>query len=314
VSERGGVLIYASTRPGSQRRSLVWVDRAGHETPITRDTRAYAAPRISPDGTSILVRITEETTDIWRYEIARGVLARLTSETYVDGPVWSANGKDLIYMSNRSGTPAVYRRPATGEGEPTRVGEGGGGQYPDSLSADGRTIVATHMSPTSGGDLYLVPLDGAARPVPLLVSGSPEYLGSLSPDAKWFVYVSRASGQAEVFVRPVAEGGEARQVSIAGGTEPRWSRAGGEIFYRAGQKMMVARVRTGPALEISVPETLFAGPYEVLDGPFNYDVTPDGRRFLMVKMHGPDAPTELKVVTGWDREVRNALSAAGGNP
>jgi eukaryotic-like serine/threonine-protein kinase len=215
VSQQGGVLIYASTVQGSGRRSLVWVDREGHETAITRDARAYAAPRISPDGTSILVRIAEETTDIWRYEIARGVLARLTSDTYVDGPLWSADGKDLIYTSNRSGVPALYRRPVTGEGEPIRVGEAGRGQYTDTLSADGRTIVAMEMSPTGGGDLYLVPFNGEAPPVPLLVSGSSDYLGSLSPDGKWFVYASRASGRAEVFVRRGA-GGRRREAGVGG--------------------------------------------------------------------------------------------------
>ena len=165
------------------------------------------------------------------------------------------------------------------------------------------------MNPTSGLDLYLVPVTGDAPPVPLLVSGSSEYMGSLSPDNKWFVYSSRASGQAEVFVRSVA-GSETRQVSLGGGTEPRWSRVGGEIFFRAGQKMMAAQVRTSPALDVSTPRTLFAGPYEVMDGPPNYDVTPDGRRFLMVKMEGSETPTDLRIVIGWDQEVRKALPAA----
>ena len=308
VSERG-VLIYASAGAGSGRRALVWVDRDGHETPITREGRAYAAPRLSPDGTSILVRVAEETTDIWRYEIARGVLTRVTSDRYVECPLWSADGKNLIYMSNRSGMPALYRRSLSGDGEPVRVGEAGHGQYPESLSTDGKTIVAMEMNPTSGLDLYLVPVTGDAPPVPLLVSGSSEYMGSLSPDGKWFVYTSRASGQAEVLVRAVA-GGESRQVSLGGGTEPRWSRVGGEIFFRAGPKMMAAQVRTDPALDVSAPRTLFAGPYEVMDGPLNYDVTPDGRRFLMVKMEGSETPTDLRIVTGWDQEVRKALPAA----
>jgi len=98
-------------------------------------------------------------------------------------------------------------------------------------------------------------------------------------------------------------------VSLDGGTEPRWSRDGREIFFRKGQKMMVAEVRTDPALAISTPRTLFEGPYEVQDGPVNYDVTADGRRFLMVKMEKSEAPAELRVVTGWDRELRQALPA-----
>ncbi len=94
--------------------------------------------------------MAEETTDIWRYEIARGVLTRVTSEPYVDCPLRSADGKGLFYMSNRSGMPALYRRSLTGDGDPVRVGEAGHGQYSESLSTDGRTIVAMEMNPTSG--------------------------------------------------------------------------------------------------------------------------------------------------------------------
>jgi len=194
-----------------------------------------------------------------------------------------------------------------GEGEAVRLGASGRGQYPETLSKDGKTLVAMEMNPMSGLDLYLVPVAGDASPVPLLVTGSSEYAADLSPDGKWFVCVSRVTGRREIWVRSVAPGGDARQVSLDGGTEPRWSRAGGEIFYRAEQKMMAADVRTAPALEVSTPRILFEGPYEVMDGPINYDITPDARRFLMVKMERPEAPTELRVVTGWDQEVRKAL-------
>ena len=112
-------------------------------------------------------------------------------------------------------------------------------------------------------------------------------------------------------MRSVAGGGDEWRVSLNGGTEPRWSRDGREIFFREGQKMMVAEVRTEPAVSISKPRALFEGLYEVMDGPINYDVTPDGRRFLMVKMERSEAPTELRVVTGWDRELRKALPSGG---
>jgi hypothetical protein len=170
------------------------------------------------------------------------------------------------------------------------------------------------MNPKTGLDLFLIPLDADARPAPLLVTDGSEYAADLSPDGKWFVYVSRASGRPEIGVRSVAGGGDESRVSLHGGTEPRWSRDGGEIFFREGQKMMVAEVRTEPALAISKPRALFEGLYEVMDGPINYDVTPDGQRFLMVKMKRSEAPTELRIVTGWDRELRKALPAGGDRP
>jgi len=302
-----GVLAYAPAGAQAGRRSLVWVDREGRETPLTRETRAYAAPRLSPDGKSILVRIAEDTTDIWVYEIERGALTRLTSEGYEDGPLWTADGKAFIYPSNKSGAPALYRQPVAGKGEAVRLGTGGRTQYPETLSKDGTTIVVTQMDPKSGLDLFLLPLGRDAALVPLLVTDNSEYAADLSPDGKWFVYVSRASGRPEINVRSVAGGGDEWRVSLNGGTEPRWSRGGGEIFYREGLRMMVAEVRTEPAVAISKPRALFEGLYEVMDGPINYDVAPDGRRFLMVKMERSEAPSELRVVTGWDQELRKTL-------
>ena len=307
AASENGVLAYAPAGTQSGRRSLVWVDREGRETPITREQRAYAAPRLSPDGKSILVRIAEDTTDLWSYEIERGALARLTSEGYPDGPLWTADGKAFIYQSNKSGAPALYRQPLAGKGEAVQLGQGGRKLYPATLSKDGKTIVVTEMNPKTGLDLFLIRLDADARPAPLLVTDGSEYDADLSPDGKWFVYVSRASGRPEIGVRSVAGGGDESRVSLNGGTEPRWSRDGREIFFREGQKMMVAEVRTEPAVSISKPRALFEGLYEVQDGPINYDVTPDGRRFLMVKMDRSEAPTELRVVTGWDRELRKAL-------
>jgi TolB protein len=156
------------------------VDREGRETPLTREARAYATPRLSPDGTSILVRIAEDTTDIWSYEIERGALARLTSEGYEDGPLWTADGKAFIYPSNKSGAPALYRQPVAGKGEAVRLGPGGRTEYPETLSKDGKTIVVTdepaeRLTCTSA-------LDPDAAPVPLLVTDSSEYAADLSPD------------------------------------------------------------------------------------------------------------------------------------
>jgi hypothetical protein len=110
-----------------------------------------------------------------------------------------ADARLEIYMSNRSGVPALalYRRPLAGDGDAVRIGEPGHGQYSESLSKDGKTIVAMEMNPSSGSDLYLVPYAGGSPPVPLLVTGSSEYAADLSRDGKRFVYVSRASGWTE---------------------------------------------------------------------------------------------------------------------
>jgi serine/threonine-protein kinase len=313
TASQNGVLAYAPAGTQSGRRSLVWVDRQGRETPITRELRPYAAPRLSPDGKSILVRIAEDAVDIWSYEIERGVLTRLTSEGYEEGPLWAKDGKSFFYPSNRTGVQAIYRQSLAG-GEARLLSEAARFQYPETLSHDGKTMLTVQMNPKTGVDIFLLPLDAGGTATPLVVTESSEYCGGLSPDGRWLVYVSRASGRPEVVVRSVAGGAGESRVSLNGGTEPRWSEAGGEIFYREGLRMMAAEVRTHPALQVSAPHPLFEGLYDVMDGPINYDVSPDGRRFLMVKMERSEAPAELRVVTRWDRELRQALPMEGDRP
>ena len=307
TASENGVLAYAPAGTQSGRRSLVWVDREGRETPITREMRSYAAPRLSPDGKSILVRIAEEAVDIWSYEIERAVLTRLTSEGFEEGPLWAKDGKSFFYPSNRFGVQAIYRQFLSGGGDAKLLNEAARFQYPETLSHDGKAIVTVKMNPKTGLDTFLLPLEAGATATPLLVTASSEYCGGLSPDGRWLVYVSRASGRPEVFVRSVAGGADEWRVSLDGGTEPRWSAAGGEIFYREGLRMLAAEIRTSPTVQVSKPRQLFEGLYEVMDGPINYDVSPDGRRFLMVKMERSEAPAELRVVTRFDRELRAAF-------
>jgi len=136
---------------------------------------------------------------------------------------------------------------------------------------------------------------------------------AFSPDGRWVAYLSDESGRQEIYVRPFPGPGGKMQISTEGGTEPMWARNGRELFYRNGDKMMVTAVETQPVFAASKPELLFEAHYETGLSSFerDYDVSPDGQRFLMIKgSEQESAATQLNVVLNWSDELRR-LAPAG---
>jgi eukaryotic-like serine/threonine-protein kinase len=135
-----------------------------------------------------------------------------------------------------------------------------------------------------------------------------------SPDGHWLAYQSDESGRNEIYVRPFPGPGGKSQISTDGGTEPMWARNRRELFYRNGEKMMVVSVETKPAFVASKPKLLFEGHYEKSSFTFsfepNYDVSPDGQRFLMIKASEQEsAATQVNVVLNWSDELRRLVPA-----
>jgi serine/threonine-protein kinase len=142
-------------------------------------------------------------------------------------------------------------------------------------------------------------MDGGAKPQPVLATPFDNGPVSLSSDGRFIAYESNESGRNEVYVRPYPGSGGRWQVSLEGGTEPIWSRTGGEIFYRHGDDMMSARVRTQPSFEVLGRVRLFSGQFD--PGNFrdhNYSVSADGKTFLMVQPV-VGAGQALVVTLGW---------------
>ncbi len=154
-------------------------------------------------------------------------------------------------------------------------------------------------------------LEGDRKPEIFLRSRFDEYTPVFSPDGLWIAYVSRESGQVEIYVRPFPGPRGKWQVS-AGASQlpfPRWSRDGRELFYRNGNQMMVAPVRTGESFSAGTPQALFEGSFG-----FGYDVTADGQRFVMVQLEEQAGDTtQLNFVFNWFDEVRRRVAAAGQN-
>jgi Tol biopolymer transport system component len=146
---------------------------------------------------------------------------------------------------------------------------------------------------------------------PLGAGGMGEvYRARFSPDGRWLAYVSNESGRYEVYVQPYPGPGGKWQISTEGGTEPAWNPNGRELFYRSGDKMMAVDIAMQPGFTVSKPRALFAGWYEATPATFsNYDVTPDGQRFLMLKRNEQEAsaPTQINVVLNWFEDLKRRV-------
>ena len=310
-----GRLVYALDAGGGTQRSLVWVDREGREEPLGAGWQPdqYIYPRISPDGARVAVAVTDTTgdnTDLWVLDLARGSRTRITfggNNRFF--PVWTRDGAHVTFADG-AGTPnRVLMAAADGSGQTDTLLDRNERQFPTSWAPDGRTLAFYVDHPETARDLWVLPLEGDQTPAPFLATPFQDLAPAFSPDGRWMAYVSDESGQREVYVRPYPGPGQQHTISISGGEEPVWSPEGRELYYRNGAEVMVVAVHTGESFRAEAPERLFEGAYDLADGfggvP-NYDIGPDGERFLMVKPAGQagDAATpEITVVLNWYQEL-----------
>jgi serine/threonine-protein kinase len=297
---RDGTLVYA---PGDARppaRRLLWVAPSGLESVAFPEERTFLMPAISPDGRAVAVTIEGMHQDLWRFDLARPVLTRLTSSTDEDfGPIWSADGQRLTYTASRPGEPpAVFVKPADRVDGETKILSA---SFASGWSPVADEVIVTTRLATGGRDrtdLFAIAPSGGT-PRPLGTSRYDRYAATSSADGH-LAFVSLETGRAEVFVGS-PDASDARQASIGGGTSPVWSRDGRQLFYRSGDAVMSVMVGAGPRPSLSGPRLLFRGQFEEParpDWPRNYDVAPDGR-FLMIRQTYTPLPRELVVLLGW---------------
>ncbi len=307
-----GTLVYVPGVGAAGEGKLVWVDRRGVEQPVVEALRDYLHPRLSPDGRRLAVAPPEAGAgryDTWLLELGRGTLTRLT---FGEGrrPLWSPDGERVIFASRREGTFSIFSKAADGSGTAEQL-TGDAYRIPTSISSDGKTIVFRQHNNTTGRDIGMVRLEGEREPEMLLQTPFEEHTGMLSPDDRWLAYVSNESGREEVYVTAFPDPGGKLQISTDGGAEPMWSRDGGELFYRIGDKMMAVAIATEPQLAPGSPTLLFEGRYVSGSTGGNpatgYDVAPDGR-FVMVRTEEGAAGTQqINVVLNWFGELKRLV-------
>jgi hypothetical protein len=314
---RDGTLVYVAGGPSAAPvRTLVWIDRHGHEEAITAaPARAYVTPRLSPDGTRLALAILDQENDIWVWDFARQTLTRVTSDPGLDGaPVWMPDGIRMVFTSQAGGAVAsLFRRAADGTGAAERLTQSSRTQIASAVSLDGTRVVFTEGTGLS--DVMMLTLEKDRRVQPLVQTPAAERNAEISPDGRWLAYESNDSGQFQIFVRPFPNVNTGLwQVSPAGGTQPLWAKKGHELFYFAPNgALMSVRVEPGATWTASTPTKLIDGPYYRGDsGLFRtYDVSLDGTRFLMIKegagSNQSPAPPSIVVVQNWFEELKRLL-------
>ena len=315
-----GTLVYVdmpgtASSAGFSDRTLVWVDRAAREEPLAAPPRAYMQPRLSPDGTRIAVYIQDQEQDTWMWDLRRATLTRLTFAPGADWfPLWTPDGKRIVFSSSGEGM-GLFWMPADGTGKPERL-TNGDLQLATGLSPDGTHVVFYQITQPARSDLLTMSLEGDHRVQPLLQTPFDEQEGTISPDGRWMAYESDSSGRSEIYVRPFpAIAGGQWQVSTAGGRRPLWARDGQELFYLATSSptstfMRVPVAARGTVWSAGTPVVLFQGRYFTGTQGRAYDVSPDGRRFLMVKEAGADqgdARPQIIVVQHWFEELKRLV-------
>ena len=304
---RTGTLVFEHKTGGSD--GLMWVDRAGTGAPVDSSIKGSFGPvALSPDGSRIAVTRTDlESGQIWVKELATGAFSRLSFDVLTaDRPVWSTDGTKVAFIAGRNGRRTAWIRRADGS-DNLRAASPGNTRL-DEIGIDPRgkyTLARTEGTGT--GSRHLLFAENGVDTVPRVLIKSPfdHYAMMLSPDGRWLAYNSDESGQPEVYVRPFPAVDSARfAISVGGGVEPVWRRDGKELFFRNARGGMYATpVTTGARFANGTPKLLFTAPgYAMATNFRNYDVHPDGTKFLMVVSGGADA-THLELVLNWRVEL-----------
>jgi serine/threonine-protein kinase len=316
-----GTLVYVDA-PGNfaaNARTLVWVDRSGSEEPVAAPPRAYMQPRLSPDSTRIAVFSLDQESDLWIWDVRRTRLTRLTLDPGQDWhPVWTPDSRRIVFSSDRGGGHFnLWWQAADGTGDAERLTTNSNVQFATGITPDGTAALFHQATPTMGLDLLQVALDGTHRVTPLMQTRFDERNGIVSPDGRWLAYQSDSSGPAEIYVQPFpnVDGGGQRQVSTAGGSQPLWSKNGKELFYVGanGTLMGVAVEASRTIWNNGIPTKLLDARYLTAGGTTGartYDVSPDGKRFLMIKGPATDTgatPPALILVQHWDEELKRLV-------
>jgi eukaryotic-like serine/threonine-protein kinase len=289
-----GVLAYrGSTELPTSR--LRWVDRAGREISQVGEPRPYRNPRLSPDGSRIAVELVDTTgnRDVWLLDVARGVPVRFTFDGGRDAsPVWSNNGQYVAWQ----GASALYMKGSSGGGREEVLREDP--WIPDDWLPDGSGLLGHPMAPRQ---VWLLPLAKAgAEPRPVIDGRVITSHARLSSDGAWVAFASSDSGRFEVYIQNFPTPSGRWQISGSGGIQPKWRRDGKELYYLSQDGTIVAvPLKLGAPPEPGTSQRLFQSRIDLTTGFtwHQYDVSPDGQRFLV---NTPDAPTSpLTVVVNW---------------
>jgi dipeptidyl aminopeptidase/acylaminoacyl peptidase len=187
-------------------------------------------------------------------------------------------------------------------------------QFPTSWSHDGRYLAFIDERHETRLDIWILDHENGSQAQPFLQEKFSEKAAVFHPQGGWIAYASDEvePGHFEVYVQRFPGGGDKQPISTRGGDEPVWDPSGEALYYRERDKMMVVTVETVPEFSVSAPKELFSGRYESCRIGANYDIDPNGQRFIMIKPVEELVPTQINVVLNWSEELSKKVPTGGG--
>ena len=332
ASSGPGTFVYLSGKGSQAGYSISWVDSSGKTQPLHAPPGQYVTPRFSPDGKRLAFSMAGgKGSDIWVKDLDRDTPSRLSFLPGTnDRPVWTPDGKNIVFRSTNPAAPGLYGIRSDGSGEAQRLTEGKPLEYPSSFSPDGKRLALFRAGNGGSQDIFTMPVEIDPGQGALRLGKAELFLGTpfvednpaFSPDGRWLAYASTESGTFEVYVRPFPGPGGRWQVSTGGGRFPLWSwgapGAGRELLFETLDEHVMAVSYTathtagGDAFSAGKPrmwtETRLRG-----TGLFsNYDLAPDGKRLAALvadDANGEKPLTHLTFLLNFSDELRRRVPA-----
>jgi len=310
-----GALVYRSEVLNLTQ--LTWFDRHGKALGTLGPPGRYDEPALSPDGKRLVIDVNASSSssgDIWVVDIATASFSRFTFDPASDiTPIWSPDGKNVVFSSNRTGEYNLYIKPSDGssnekllQGSPSNSA-----QIPSDWSRDGKSLIFDFASASNDYDLWLQPMANGTISTDQKAHGLVEYPGAqvranVSPDGRWIAYESNETGRSETWVQSFPPGGGKWQITSEGGIEPQWHKDGRELFYLApNRKLMAVETQLNPTFHAGPPQPLFDAPISMKgigDSRSRFAVSPDGQRVLVVTdlaERSSSSGSPIQVVLNW---------------
>lgn len=299
-----GTLVYSDA--ATDLVDLVWYDRSGKRLGSIGGRQLAASPALSPDGRRLAAWVREGGPSIVVFDLERQVRSRVTQESRIRRFVsWSPSGKEILYAANRGASSDLYATSATGSGDARQLVGSPAEEHSPALSSDGRYLLYVESSPRTKQDLIYRQRfeDGTfGEPTAFLRTPFNESGAVFSPDGRHVAYLSDESGQRHAYVREFPSGENRIQVSADRAFCVRWAASGREIFYTERGNMMAVPVTSPPGFSVGQPAILFPRPASSTVGEF--DVTRDGKRFIVEEGLSDEKPLAVHVVHNWFEEFR----------
>ena len=321
VSGTGALVYVTGGAVPATERSLAWLDRQGTRQALPAPPRPYYNPRLSFDGRRVAVHTRGIRQVVWSYDIARGALSAVTVDGRSGFGIFTPDGKRIVFRSGvAGGEDNLYLKAADGSGSVERLTTSARSQTAGSWLPDGTTLAFVEEGDSHGQsrifqfDIWVLSI-GDRKARALIQTAANETSPEFSPNGRWLAYVSDESGRNEVYVQPYPGPGERHLISTDGGQQPAWSGNGLELFYvQAGasgagaRKLMSVSIGTTPTFVAGTPETLFESGDLASGWGRNYDVAPDGQRFLLtITKDLPTATAQMIFVQNWFEELKRLV-------